>query len=310
MNLNTSDPMHTKHSGTAVRQRGNLAVKILCVFAAFCLWIYVMMVESPEHEQTFSHIVVELTNTDSLNESNLAIYNGYGTMIDVTLSGKKSVVSKLTESDIIATADMSTIKSGSGRYDCKVTVDVPAGCKLVGMSQESISVYLDRSVQISVDLTERRDNTKLPDGCYTGSIDFPVDKITVTGPSKYLDQIDKAVVPLDLTGVTRTTTISQKVHLEDAYGRIIENQYIQFYPQEVTVEIPVIKSVEVPLSVVFEHGFLHEGNTEISILPETVTVTGDPDIINAGNYLEPITVDEKTDFVDGTCENTVQLKAA
>lgn len=302
----------TKNNPTAeYGQHGHIIVKILCVLAAFFLWIYVMMVESPEYEQTFSHIAVELTNTESLGENDLAIYNGYGTMIDVTLSGKKSVVSRLTETDIIATADMSTIQSGSGRYDCKVTVDVPAGCKLVGMSQETISVYLDNATQISVDLTERRENTKLPDGCYTGTIDFPVDKITVTGPSKYLEQIEKAIVQLDLTGVTSTTVITQKIYLEDAYGRRVENQYIQFYPQEITVEIPVIKSAAVPVEIMFKHGFLNEDNTDITVYPETITVTGDPGIIDRGEFFEPIVIDEKIEFNEkNICEKTVQLEPA
>lgn len=312
MNLHhPSDITRRNYPSPEYGQHGHVIVKILCVLAAFVLWVYVMMVESPEYEQTFSHIVVELTNTDSLSENNLAIYNGYGTMIDVTLSGKKSVISKLTEADIIATADMSTIKSGSGRYDCKITVDVPAGCQLVGMSQQAISVYLDNSTQISVDLIKRQENTRLPNGCYTGTIDFPVDKITVSGPSKYLEQIEKAVVELDLSNVTSTTEMTLSVFLEDAYGRKVEKQYIQFYPQEVTVEIPVIKSVSVPVEVVFRHGFLNAENTSMNIMPETIQVTGEPEIIDRGDFLEAVVIDEKTTFSDtNICEKTVQLEAA
>lgn len=313
MNLNHPSDITMKNypqNSPGQEERFSLVVKILCIFAAFCLWIYVMMVESPEYEETFSHIIVDLTNTESLSRNNLAIYSGYGTMIDVTLSGKKSVVSKLTEEEIIATADMSAVTSGSGRYDCKVSIDVPAGCKLVGMSQETISVYLDTAAQISVDLIERRDNTNLPEGCYTGSIDFPVDKITVTGPSKYLERITEAVLPLDLTGVTRTTTMTQKIYLVDAYGTKIENQYIQFYPQEVTIEIPVIKMTEVPVEVAFKHGYLNAENTEIIIEPQTITVTGDPEIIDQGNLISAIEIDEKTDFDGNTYDRIVYLEAA
>jgi len=121
------------------QKRSSVAVKILCIFVAFCMWIYVMSVESPEFEQTFSHIAVELVGTEELVDKGLAIYNGYGTMIDVTLSGKKSVVSKLTEKDIVATVNVGNITDQSNRYVCRISVDVPAGCKLVGMSQDTIS---------------------------------------------------------------------------------------------------------------------------------------------------------------------------
>ncbi len=288
--INTEEHIiHSKHSSTIA--------KILCVFAAFCLWVYVMMVESPEYEVTFSHIVVDLVNADELlSEKELAIYNGYGTMIDVTLSGKKSVLSKLTERDIVATADVSKITEGGSRYDCKITVDVPAGCSLVGMSQETISVYLDKAASITVDLTEMRDNTKLPEGCYTGLIEFPVDKITVTGPMKVLDTVDRAVVMIDLTGVTKTETMTNAVYLADKNGNRIESPYIDYYPREITFEVPVIKTVSVPVEVYFKYGFLNFNNTDVKISPAEIEVTGDPSIVNKGGLIAPIELDEKLDF--------------
>ncbi|MGN1345955.1 MAG: YbbR-like domain-containing protein [Eubacteriales bacterium] len=289
----------------------DLIVKILCVFAAFCLWIYVMQVESPEYEQTFSHIVVDLVNTEQLvSEKGLAIYNGYGTMIDVTLSGKKSVVSKLTEKDIVATADASAIQEGGSRYDCRIRIDVPAGCKLVGMSQETISVYLDEASQIAVDLSEIRENTSLPANCYTGVVEFPVDKVTVTGPANVLKNIDKAVVALDLTGVTGTVTLTRRVVLLDTAGEVCESPYIEYYPREVDVTVPVYKRAIVPVDVRFRYGYLNENNTVVTVSPQTVEVIGDPSVIDAGDLLAPIVLDEKLDFQGGVYDKTVLLDVA
>ncbi|MBE6540995.1 MAG: hypothetical protein E7672_00890 [Ruminococcaceae bacterium] len=292
---------HTSHS--------NVVVKVLCVLAAFVLWIYVMSVESPDWETTFSHIVVQLENADELvTEKNLAIYNGYGTMIDVTLAGKKSVVSKIREEDIVVTADVSSIGS-VGRYNCKIKVDTPAGCKLVGMSQETISVYVDKSEQISVDLSEQRENTKLPEGCYTGTIDFPVDKVSVIGPSNVLSRIEGAVVNLDLSGVFTTTTVTQKVTLIGKNGEEITSPYIDYYPKEVTVTVPILKTVTMPVPVSFKYGYLNSNNTRIALVPSTVTVTGDAAIINQGNLISPIEIDEKNEFNDGVCVKNVILDA-
>ena len=288
-----------------------LIAKILCVIAAFCLWIYVMQVESPEYEQTFSHITVNLTNTDTLvSEKGLAIYNGYGTMIDVTFSGKKSVVSKLEEKDIVATADVSVIDDGGGRYDVRINVDVPAGCKLVGMSQDTISVYFDKAGQAAVDLTEIRENTNLPADCYTGVVEFPVDKVTVKGPSKVLESIDKAVVNLDLTGVTGTVSMTEEVLLLDKNGAEVVSPYIEYYPREVAVTVPVYKRAVVPVEVYFRYGFLNANNTTLIVNPMTVNVTGDPAVIDAGNLLEPIIIDEKTDFDGDIFDHTVRLDFA
>ena len=62
MSVKQNDPAKpTQH-----RSHGSdLAAKILCTLAAFFLWIYVMSVESPEYEQIFSHLTVELAGTDA-----------------------------------------------------------------------------------------------------------------------------------------------------------------------------------------------------------------------------------------------------
>ncbi|MBE6617289.1 MAG: hypothetical protein E7627_05045 [Ruminococcaceae bacterium] len=287
----------------------DIVIKILCVAVAFVMWIYVMMVESPEYEETFSHITVELINTENLvSERELAIYNGYGTMIDVTISGKKSVISKIGESDIVATADVSTISGDGGRYNCKINVDVPAGCQVVGMSQETVSVYLDKASQISVALSEQRENTNLPEGAFTGTIEFPVDMVNVTGPSNVLAKINKAVVVLDLAGVTKTTTLTEEVKLYDRNGNEIISPYIDYYPKSVTLEVPVYKKVTVNLDAYFKYGFLGYDNTTITIDPATVEVTGEVDVINKGNLIEPIELDEKLHFSGNRCYKTFDLE--
>lgn len=313
--INMKNKKKNDDSSSIGYNRTNVAVKILCVFAAFCLWIYVMTVESPEYEQTFGNVTVELINTDSLvSDSGLMLYSGYGNMVGVTVSGKKSIVSKLSDSDIVVTADVGKITGGSGRYDCKLSVDVPAGCKLISLSQETISVYVDTASTASVKLTEKRDNTNLPEGCYVGAIDFPVDMITVEGPEKIVSRIAESRFDNDMNGITKSVTVTQRVYLVDAYGNKIESPYVKYYPQEVTVDIPVLKSAEVPIEVVFKNGFFNYDNTYTTVTPSTVRVTGEPEIIDAGNLIERVEIDEANDYLttgsdELKCTKKVALKA-
>ena len=313
--INTKNKKKNDDGSSIGYNRTNVAVKILCVFAAFCLWIYVMTVESPEYEQTFGNVTVELINTDSLvSDSGLMLYSGYGNMVGVTVSGKKSIVSKLSDSDIVVTADVGKITGGSGRYDCKLSVDVPAGCKLISLSQETISVYVDTASTASVKLTEKRDNTTLPDGCYVGAVDYPVDMITVEGPEKIVSRIAEARFNNDMNGITKSVTVTQRVYLVDAYGNKIESPYVKYYPREVTVDIPVLKSAEVPIEVVFKNGFFNYDNTNTTVTPSTVRVTGEPEKIDAGNLIERVEIDEANDYLTAgsdelKCTKKVALKA-
>lgn len=300
----SSEEKHPKHF-----LHSDLPLKILCVLAAFCLWIYVMQVDSPEYEQIFTNITVELPETEDLVKKGMTVYSGYGQMIDVTLSGKKSVLSKLSNSDIVATADISGVKADGQRYNCRIMVDVPAGCKLVGTSQEYISIYLDETTSVNVELTENRGNTRLPEGCTTGLIQFPVEQITVSGPRKTVDKIAKAVVSIDLTGVTSTTTMTRPVTLVDKYGTEISTPYLKYYPSEVTLTVPVLKNVTVPIEVDFINDFFNTQNTEITMIPAYIEVTGDPSVIDAGNLVSTIEVNERTDFEDMEYDRTVILEA-
>jgi len=307
-----SDINRTKTDNAKNKHQRHLShiAKIVCVFVAFVMWIYVMMVESPEYEETFSYVTVELVNADRLIEAKeLAIYNGYGTMIDITLSGKKSVLSKLSPADIVASADVSTITGEGGRYNCKITVDVPSGCQVVSMSQETVSVYVDKSEQINMPLGEIRENTNLPEGAFTGTIEYPVDMVTITGPSIITARVDRAVAKLDLSGIRKTANITADIILYDKDGNRINSPYLDYYPKQVSVTVPVQKTVTVNIDILFKHGFLGYNNTSVAVSPATVEVTGDVDVINKGNLIASIVLDEKTDFEKFRCQEKFMLDA-
>ena len=308
MNLqHNSDKIKRTHTQPESENHGNLAVKILCVLAAFILWIYVMSVESPEHEEIFSNVSVSLENEQDLTENGLAIYSGYGNIIDVTLAGKKSILSKLDADDIIASVDLSG-KSTSGRYDCKISVDVPAGCKLVGTSQKSISVYLDKSARTTIDLGVKVENLNLTDGCELGMIDLPYDKVDIQGAERTIDRVAGAVALFDLTGVTATTTKSAKIVLFDQYGKMIGDSYLTYSPMEIEAEIPIVKRVEVPVEIDYKYGYLNSGNAAVNLSVSSITVSGNPILIDKGGFMEPIEIDEKLHFdEDGVCMMTVEL---
>ncbi len=282
--------------------------KILCVIIAFGLWIYVMMVESPEYEETFRNIPVNLIKTEALDQYDLAVYSGYGTVIDVKLAGKKSILSKVTPSDIVVTADVSKTEMTADSHAIKASINVPSGCKIIGGDSVYITVYFDESSQKTVSLSERRNNTNLSDGAFVGTIEWPFEKVTVTGAGTVLNRIEKAVVDIDMSGISRTTTITQTITLLDANDNVIESPYLDYYPKEVTLTIPINKTVTVPLDAYFKYGFLGYDNTEVIISPGSVDITGDADIINKGNLVESLEIDEKLDFSGNRCDKSVQLR--
>ena len=114
---------------------------------------------------------------------------------------------------------------------------------------------------------------------------------------------------IDLMGVTKTETMTREVYLVDKNGARIDSPYIDYYPREVSFEVPVIKSVTVPIDVDFKYDFLNYLNTEIRLSPSEIEVTGDPAVINRGNLIDPIEIDEKLDFKNLFYQATYKLNA-
>jgi len=285
----------------------SLVTWLLCLLAAFCLWLYVMAVESPEYEQTF-HVTVELTGREELQQKRLAVYSGGGSVVDVTLMGRRSVISRLKDEDIVATADLSGITE-AGRQPCSIVVDALENCKISSVTPDYLSVYVDESVTVYMDLTEQRENTSLPEGCFVGPLEMSSDKIAVTGPRSYVNSVKAVCVRLDMSGVQKTTVMTENVLLLNSRGDEIDKPYLECEPSYVSVRVPILKSVETEVPVSFRWGFLNEENASVSVEPMTVTATGEPDVIDRGGLVEPIVVDERTEVIDLAVEKTAALKA-
>ena len=103
--------------------------------------------------------------------------------------------------------------------------------------------------------------------------------------------------------------MTREVYLVDKNGTRIESPYIDYYPREVTFDVPVLKSVTVPINVDFKYDFLNDFNSAIKFSPSEIEVTGDPAVINRGNLIDPIEIDEKLDFKNFRYKATYKLSA-
>ena len=57
--------------------------KVTCLLLSFFIWLYVMLVDSPEHEEIFYSIDITLINTGTLEDrSGLSVYSGYGSTVN------------------------------------------------------------------------------------------------------------------------------------------------------------------------------------------------------------------------------------
>ncbi len=291
------------------RKGGDLIARIVCLFAAFLIWIYVMSADSPDHEEVFRSVGVSLENATVLkNEYNMSVISGTGNVTDVTIKGKQSILSRYSAEDIKVYVDLSEITE-TGRHTLDIKASLPEGIMLVDIAPSSIEVYVDNDTTKTVQVIARATSYTLDANYELGELVPDVSEIIVRGPAKKLEQIDHALVEFDLGNLSESVISRGTLKLVDATGTVIEDPYLKMSTTNVQVSVPVYTYKEVPLTAEYKYGYFNESNADISITPASVKLKGDPKVLEAVNGLSIVTVDEKKISADYRQEVQIVLPA-
>ncbi len=285
----------------------NAVAKIVCLLLALVLWIYVMDAENPDWEETFEDIPVSLINTDEIEiDSGLTIYSGYSNTVDITVRGRKNALSELTADDFAVTADVQSISS-VGEYTLPVDIKLEKDVEIVSQSASEVTVLVDKKETVTLDVKTKFNDLILESGYSIGDPEVSVDSITVTGPSRYLTDIQYAEVSIpDLGRVTSSLTVYANVNLIDKDGGVVTNPFVTMTHTELSVTVPVFARKEVPLAVDYKYGYFNENNCSVVMSAASVYVKGDAAAVNALDKIIVTTIDEKK-VKDG---ETVTVKLA
>jgi len=271
----------------------NLILFVLCLIGAFGIWIYAMQADSPEYEETFSSIKVELINTTALESgAGLSIFSGYDDVISVTLVGTKSEVTAISAEDITATADVSSITE-AGTHAINIMVNVDGNVFVKALSKNSITVYADENETIIVKIEKKYRSVTVPTSYELGEMVLNQDTVTVSGPKTALDQIHHALVSIDAGYLTTSITAIGQLALISESGREINNPYIKMSISSVNVTVPVYTYKEVPLTVAYKYGYFSDANEKVTVTPATVRLKGDPVLLENYDAFLVTTLDEK-----------------
>ena len=283
----------------------DILARVVCLFAAFLIWIYVMSVDSTDREEVFRSVGVSLENASVLkNEYDMSVISGTGNVADVTIKGKKNVMSRYSAEDIKVYVDLSGI-SETGRHILDVKAEIPEGVMLVDITPSTIEVYVDNDTTKTVRVIAKATSYTLDASCELGELVPDVSEIIVRGPAKKLEQIDHALVEFDLGTVSESVISRGVLKLVDASGNVIDDPYLKMSATTVQVSVPVYTYKEVPLTAEYKYGFFNENNADITITPEVIKLKGDPKQLESINELSVVTIDEKK--ISGDYRQDIQI---
>lgn len=233
----------------------NKFVFLFSLVAAFIVWVTVAMYASPDVKSTISvPITIDMDN-GVITKNGYQIFGTYNNSVDITVSGPRYLISKLTADDIAAVARTSDVdSSGISNLPIKASVLTNSDeISIVDMSVSSVTVYFDtlETKKFDVEVDKSKLTEAVSDGYILHDVTPLTTSVALSGPKTEIDKVNRVVVAPETDGVlVSSKTVDTLVSLEGsrAVDTVSINEYIHF-EETIKVHISVWQKVNLPLSV-------------------------------------------------------------
>ena len=253
----------------------------LSIFIATALWLYVITTVSPGSKETYYNIPVVLANESVLTERGLMITYQSSTTATLVLSGNRSDLSKVDQSNITLKADLSAIYEPGTQIPISYTTSFPgnvASNAFVIESKTPGRIYLNVERRVSKAIpVELKWIGSAPEGFIADRdnavLEYPT--IQLTGPQSVADQIEKAVIEVDLTDQRESISWDCTYTLCNAAGEPVDAGLITTNAEQIHLEVKIqrVKDVQLIYQLV-EGGGAKAENAQITLSMDKIRISG------------------------------------
>lgn len=274
---------------------------ILSILIALGLWAYVTASVTDVGESTVRSIPVTVVGEEALNAKGLMIDPNTKLTVSARVSGNRSLLVSMASNPseyFSATINVAEITE-PGTYDlsCTITPEFTSltstGVRVMDQEGKTIQVTVTRLMSKTVEVRGVFKGTVDEDNNYRANpVEVTPGTIKVQGPESLVNQVEYAQVTITGDNLTKTYTGELGFQLMTADGEVVDDDDLTTNVNTVSVVMPVVKTMEVPLSVEYVYGGgITEDNFEryvtVDIQPSTIQVSGDEVDVS---YLEGKTI--------------------
>lgn len=286
----------------------NFGLKILAVVFASVLWLAVVNIDDPVTTRSFT-ATVSVENSDYLTGIGkyYEIVNNSNT-ITFKVSGKRSYLERMSNSDFRAVADLELIEN-LDRVPIEITPQRYSGYVTIASKVYYLELSVEDLVSRPYVISVQTEGEPLEQHAL-GEMSVSPTLLRVSGPTSVIETIDKAVATVNVDGMSQDMTDSVIPTLFDQDGNEVDTRELSFNIQNVMVSVKILDTKDVPLNFQTT-GTLQEGYeyVDMEYKPETVKIKGTSAVLNTINS---ITVPEEVlDLTDATgdIEKEVDISA-
>lgn len=280
----------------------NLGLKLLSLVIAFAIWLVVVNIDDPVISTSYSGVTVDIINGNSLADKGKIYEVLDGTdVIDVTITGKRSVVESIGKENIRAIADIQDL-SIMDTVEIKLSTNknndqldsIKSATTALQLNIENLKeIHLPINVVVSGDPAE---------GYIAGDINTNQNTIRVSGPESIINSISYAEAEVNIGGRTSDITTSCDIKLFDKDSSQVESQYLTTNIKSVNLSATILatKAVDINYNYVGtpETGYMVSADLESD--RQAVYIAGRSSAID---NISAINIPENAIDISGITEN-------
>ena len=278
--------------------RSNVGSATLAFVMGLAIWIIVNQEQNPVQEADLNApIPIEVIGL----QPGLIVTSGASEMTQVRLRAQQQTWSSLSPNVVTATVDLTGL--GPGTHQVRLDFIIDAQAILVSANPSTMRIEIEESRTRDIPVQTNLEG-QLSVGYTAGQPAIQPRRVTVTGPKSAVELISEVRANVPVEGLREDFTGELTLVALDASGNRIAGVTIQ--PQIVNVTIPItqdagyrdiaIQAITIGAPI---NGYYVTG---IRIIPDLITVRGDPAIIEA---MQPI-VENNPVSLDGLTSSVVR----
>ena len=287
----------------------NYVIFILAVIISIGIWTYMSLNSSNDTTVTISNVPIQMDLSESSRKLGLQIFTDEKQTSSVTVTGNRTILGSVTESDLTVTAAASSVNS-SGNFTLPVSAakkNPSSNFQITGSTPSSVSVLVDYYKESTFQIQDKI-LFGVADGYY-GATSLPYNSITISGPQTEVMKIKQvAAVASVEDNLLETTDVEADIVLYDENGNELSQKLLTMSFRTLTATISVLteKSVKVEAGYVNKPSGLDLTNL-VEIHPSGILLAGPDDVMKTLVSVKTEEIDFSTLSDEAVTFNTLAI---
>ena len=273
----------------------NLGLKLISIFVAAIIWVVIVNISDPVKTVTISNIPIQIKNESSLAKKNMVYDVTSKKNVRINVTGKRSAVSDLDETDFVATASLKelSIMNAAPVKVKAVKASVAKSVDISSMSVNTVNVKIEKLKKVTYPLTVKFKGEA--EGGYVPSVSsVNYNEIVVKAPESVHENIDSVIAECKLDGESKDFSRRCNIKAITKSQKTVKSNHMTFNRSSVKVYVHVKQEITIPINLATP-GEPKKGYkvSSIKMSKDKVTLVGDSEKLD---NIERLDVNDSIDL--------------